>query len=116
MNIQNTAESLGYQRWTVDWREALADPEVDVVDIVTPNFLHKEIAMAAIAAGKHVYCEKPLALTALKIIEVHEWLSTLPRTAARRRLRGWLERLQGARGGRAAYGGAPVSMWPSRRA
>jgi predicted dehydrogenase len=31
MNIQNTAESLGYQRWTVDWREALADPEVDVV-------------------------------------------------------------------------------------
>jgi predicted dehydrogenase len=82
MNIQNIVESLGYQRWTVDWREALADPEVDVVDIVTPNFLHKEIAMAAIAAGKHVYCEKPLALTALKIIEVHEWLSTLPRTAA----------------------------------
>jgi predicted dehydrogenase len=44
------AESLGYERWMVDWREAVTDPAVDVVDIVTPNFLHKEIAMAAIAA------------------------------------------------------------------
>src|SRR4051795_13171052 len=58
------AESLGYERWTVDWREAVTAPEVQVVDIVTPNFLHKEIAMTAIDAGKHVYCEKPLALTA----------------------------------------------------
>jgi predicted dehydrogenase len=66
------AESLGYQRWTVDWREAVADPEVDVVDIVTPNFLHKEIAMTAIAAGKHVYCEKPLALTATDAKEMYE--------------------------------------------
>jgi predicted dehydrogenase len=66
------AESLGYQRWTVDWREAVADPDVDVVDIVTPNFLHKEIAMAAIAAGKHVYCEKPLALTAADAKEMYE--------------------------------------------
>lgn len=37
---------------------------MDVVDICTPNFLHKEIALAAIANGKHVYSEKPLALTA----------------------------------------------------
>ena len=58
------AESLGYEQWTTDWREAVTAPAVDVVDIVTPNFLHKEIAMAAIAAGKHVYCEKPLALSA----------------------------------------------------
>ena len=58
------AESLGYERWTVDWREAVNDPAVDVVDIVTPNFLHMEVAMAAIDAGKHVYCEKPLALSA----------------------------------------------------
>src|SRR4029450_10414984 len=66
------AESLGYQRWTVDWREAVADPAVDFGDIVTPNFLHKEIAMAAIAAGKHVYCEKPLALTAADAKEMYE--------------------------------------------
>ena len=42
----------------------MQDPNVDVVDICTPNFLHKEIALAAIANGKHVYSEKPLALTA----------------------------------------------------
>ena len=57
------AESLGYARYTTDWRDAVVD-EVDVVDIVTPNFLHFDIAMAAIEAGKHVYCEKPLALNA----------------------------------------------------
>lgn len=66
------AESLGYERWTVDWREAVNDPAVGVVDIVTPNFLHKEIALAAIAAGKHVYCEKPLALTAADAKEMYE--------------------------------------------
>ena len=66
------AESLGYDRWTIDWREAVTAPEVDVVDIVTPNFLHKEVAMAAIAAGKHVYCEKPLALNAVDAKEMYE--------------------------------------------
>ncbi len=43
-----------------------------MVDIVTPNFLHKEIAMAAIAAGKHVYCEKPLALSAPEAKEMYQ--------------------------------------------
>jgi predicted dehydrogenase len=66
------AASLGYGRWTTDWREAVTDPAVDVVDIVTPNWLHKEIAMAAIAAGKHVYCEKPLALNAADAKEMYE--------------------------------------------
>ncbi len=66
------AESLGYERWTIDWREAVTDPDVDVVDIVTPNFLHAEIAMAAIAAGKHVYCEKPLALSAAEAKQMYE--------------------------------------------
>jgi predicted dehydrogenase len=66
------AHSLGYGRWTIDWREAVSDPAVDVVDIVTPNFLHKEIAMAAIAAGKHVYCEKPLALNAADAKQMYE--------------------------------------------
>ena len=46
--------------------------EVDVVDIVTPNFLHFDIAMAAIEAGKHVYCEKPLALNAADARQMYE--------------------------------------------
>ena len=67
-----SAERYGYERWTGDWRAAIADPEIDVVDIVTPNWLHFEIAMAAIAAGKHVYCEKPLAVSADEARRMHE--------------------------------------------
>jgi predicted dehydrogenase len=46
-----------------DWRELIADPEIDVVDIATPTHLHAPIALAAIAAGKHVIVDKPMALT-----------------------------------------------------
>jgi predicted dehydrogenase len=55
------AAALGFARATGDWRRLVADPEIDVVNITAPNALHKEMALAAIAAGKHVYCEKPLA-------------------------------------------------------
>ncbi len=61
---QATAASLGFARGTGDWRSLVAEPAVDLVDITTPNVLHKPMALAAIAAGKHVYCEKPLAPTA----------------------------------------------------
>ena len=57
------ARQLGFARATDDWRALVADPEVDVVSITTPNRLHREMALAALAAGKHVWCEKPLALT-----------------------------------------------------
>jgi predicted dehydrogenase len=60
---RKAAGALGFRRSTGDWRALVEDPDVDVVDITTPNFLHKEMALAAIEAGKHVYCEKPLALT-----------------------------------------------------
>ena len=55
------ARELGFHRHTGDWREIIDNPTIDIVDIDTPNDLHFEMAMAAIAAGKHVYCEKPLA-------------------------------------------------------
>ena len=61
---EEKAKEFGFKRFTGDWRDIVQDPNVDVVDICTPNFLHKEIALAAIANGKHVYSEKPLALTA----------------------------------------------------
>ena len=60
---QAAATRLGFERSTGDWRQLVADPAVDIVDITSPNALHHEMAMAAIAAGKHVYCEKPLAVT-----------------------------------------------------
>ena len=58
------AQAFGFRRSTGDWRELVADPNIDVVDICSPNHLHKEMALAAIRHGKHVYSEKPLALNA----------------------------------------------------
>ena len=55
------AQEFGFRRHTGDWREIIDDQTIDIVDINTPNNLHFDMAMAAIAAGKHVYCEKPLA-------------------------------------------------------
>lgn len=55
------AIELGFARSTADWRAMVTDPDIDVVNITTPNALHKGMALAAIAAGKHVHCEKPLA-------------------------------------------------------
>ena len=65
-----SAAALGFRRSTGNWRDLLDDPEVQVVDITTPNTLHREMALAAIAAGKHVYCEKPLAPTAAAAAEM----------------------------------------------
>ncbi len=54
-------KQLGFRRVTTDWRALVNDPAVHIVSITTPNTLHKEMALAAIAAGKHVHCEKPIA-------------------------------------------------------
>ncbi|GAA1617300.1 Gfo/Idh/MocA family protein [Actinoplanes couchii] len=57
-----TAERLAADRGTADWHDLLDDPAVDVIHVCTPNHLHAEIAAAALTAGKHVICEKPLAM------------------------------------------------------
>jgi len=64
------ARDLGFARSTGDWRALVADPQVEVISITTPNVLHAPIALAAIAAGKHVHCEKPLAPTAAQAREM----------------------------------------------
>ncbi|HEX2917724.1 MAG TPA: Gfo/Idh/MocA family oxidoreductase, partial [Edaphobacter sp.] len=48
--------------WHPDWRELIADPEIEAVDVCLPTDLHKQVVLAALAAGKHVLCEKPMAL------------------------------------------------------
>lgn len=57
------ARQWGWDNWTVRWKEAATDPEVDLVDVGTPNHLHADQSIAALEAGKHVACEKPLAGT-----------------------------------------------------
>ncbi len=57
----SAARRLGFKRSTGDWEALVRDPQVDLVDITTPPTLHHAMALAAIAAGKHTYCEKPLA-------------------------------------------------------
>lgn len=53
-------QRFGYEQAVRDYHEMLADPEIDVIDIVVPPFLHTTVAMEAMEAGKHVICEKPL--------------------------------------------------------
>ena len=55
------AQRFGFEKSSSDWRSVVEDPEIDIIDIATPNHLHAEIAIAAAAAGKHIISEKPLA-------------------------------------------------------
>ena len=59
---RRSADALGFERSTGDWRRLTGDPDVDIVAITAPNALHAAIAFAAIEAGKAVYCEKPLSV------------------------------------------------------
>ena len=54
------AESVGFERTVDDWRAVVGDPAVDAVSITLPNSMHREVALAAMAAGKHVWVEKPV--------------------------------------------------------
>ena len=67
---ERLARSWAFERSSDDWRSLCTDPNIDVVDICTPNHLHKDMALAAIEVGKHVYCEKPLALTGEEAREI----------------------------------------------
>lgn len=62
-DLATFAARWGWAHTTTDWRSIARDPEVQLVDIGTPNHVHAEQALAMLAAGKHVACEKPLAGT-----------------------------------------------------
>ncbi len=57
------AHQYGFEKSSGNWHDLINDKSIDVVSITTPNTLHKEMALAAIAVGKHVHCEKPLSPT-----------------------------------------------------
>ncbi|HEY5036861.1 MAG TPA: Gfo/Idh/MocA family oxidoreductase [Chthoniobacterales bacterium] len=60
--VAQMAPVLGWEKSASDWRAVVNDPEIDIIDICTPNDSHAEIAIAAARAGKNILCEKPLAL------------------------------------------------------
>ena len=62
--VKAFAETWGYASVETDWRALVARPDIDLIDIASPNDTHLEIALAAAAAGKMVMCEKPLGRSA----------------------------------------------------
>jgi len=75
---QKIAAATGAARVYADWREVLANPDVDAVYIATPPFLHKPMTIAALQAGKHVCCEKPFVLSQADVREVMAVHATVP--------------------------------------
>lgn len=69
---ERTAHLLGFRESSADWRAVVARKDIDLIDIVAPNDLHHPMALAAIAEGKHVLCEKPLALTSAQAGELYQ--------------------------------------------
>ena len=69
---QQFADAWGFESASDDWIGMCRSDAIDVVDICTPNHLHMEMALAAIGAGKHVYCEKPLAPTAAQARRIRD--------------------------------------------
>lgn len=61
--VQAAADQLGWSESVTDWKELVNREDIDLIDINAPSDAHKEIAIAAAKAGKHIFCEKPLALT-----------------------------------------------------
>ena len=67
---EGAARQFGFRHASDDWQSLLRDPDINLISVTTPNRFHKEMSLAAIAAGKHVYCEKPLAPTAADCLEM----------------------------------------------
>jgi predicted dehydrogenase len=71
-NARSTAEEFGVAHFTDDWRESIARDDVDLVCITTPPKFHHEMTMFAIERGKHILCEKPMAMNAEEAREMTE--------------------------------------------
>lgn len=61
-SLRQFADNWGWQEIETDWQKVIARPDIDIVDISAPQYLHYPMALAAAKAGKHIFCEKPLAM------------------------------------------------------
>src|SRR6266516_6396610 len=68
--VANAARRYGYERWTTDWHDLVADPAIGLFDNGGPNAVHSAPTIAAAQAGKHVICEKPLGRDAQESFEI----------------------------------------------
>mgnify|MGYP005837737833 CR=1 FL=1 len=73
-------ERAGYEFATADYRDLLARDDIHIVNVCTPNHLHAEQVIAALNAGKHVYCDKPLAMNSAQAAEITETASKVGTT------------------------------------
>ena len=72
--VKESARKMGWDGYELDWKTLVKREDIDVIDITAPSNTHKEIAMAAAENGKHIFCEKPLALT---VGDAREMLATV---------------------------------------
>lgn len=77
------AEAFGFAHWTTSLDEVIENPEIDVIDICTPNCCHFETLKKAIAAGKHILCEKPVVTDMAQAAEIEKLLDAHPRLVHR---------------------------------
>ncbi|MFC4224023.1 Gfo/Idh/MocA family protein [Lysinibacter cavernae] len=70
--VTAAADTMGWQSIETDWRALIARDDIDVIDICTPGNTHRDIAIAALEAGKHVLCEKPLANSVAEAEEMND--------------------------------------------
>jgi predicted dehydrogenase len=69
-SLEEFASQWGWHQTETDWKKVVCSPEVDVIDIALPQNLHHEIAVAAAREGKHIFCEKPLAMSSRQAEEM----------------------------------------------
>ncbi|WP_174802900.1 Gfo/Idh/MocA family protein [Martelella limonii] len=78
---RDKARAFGFEKATGNWRDLIADPEVDVISIAAPNAFHPEMAIEALHAGKHIWCEKPMAPKFKDALKMREAARSAGRTA-----------------------------------
>jgi len=71
-DLKAFADRWGWEQTETDWRKVIENDEIDIIDISVPTYLHYEIAVAAAKAGKHIFCEKPFALTVAEAKEMYQ--------------------------------------------
>jgi predicted dehydrogenase len=69
---REVAERWGWEEWSTDWRQVVERDDIDIVDVSVPTYLHRDVVVAAARAGKHIFCEKPFAISLQEAREMYE--------------------------------------------